>query len=77
MDRGIKTDVAIVYHDVGVQLSEDSLPLVVPPIESLDQPFHDFHVLLRHRPRSIPQVGMARQDWIGSYLSGQRRASSG
>ena len=49
MDRGVKADVAIVYHDVGVQLREDSPPLVVPAIESIDQPFHDFHVLLRHR----------------------------
>ena len=53
---GVKTDVQIVYLNVGVHLSEDRLPVVagLRPRKRFDKPTNYLHVLLRHRPRSIP-----------------------
>ena len=55
---GIKTDVQVLYLNGGVHLSEDRLPVVagLRPRKPFDKPTNYLHVLLRHRPRSIPQA---------------------
>ena len=58
---GVKGDVQVFYVNGGIHLGEDRLPVAagLGPRKRFDKPTNYLHVLLRHRPRSIPQAPLS------------------